>query len=91
MKLNERTSAYKVKLANKVIKAVYDQTESFRESEVGSDLAYLVWAILDDSKVMVLEGDEVCGYREVIAALSLDRDLWNAVKPYFDIIREKQK
>ena len=86
MKLKKRTSAYKVKLANRVIGAVHDQTESFRENEVGADLAYLVWAILEDGKVMILEGDEVCGYREVIAALSLDEDLWNAVKPYFDIV-----
>lgn len=44
---NHLSPTQRLLLANTVYKAVFDGTESFREGDVGIDLAYLLGAIVD--------------------------------------------
>lgn len=41
--MTSKTSEEKIKLINRIMKTLYDNTESFRE--VGCQLSYLLWAI----------------------------------------------
>jgi hypothetical protein len=74
------TSKRKIELINKVCKHLSAGTESWRVGTIGSDLAYLVWAIADDGVVGIFEGLPY-GY-ELRTLLKTDEKLWKQVKHY---------
>jgi hypothetical protein len=45
------TAQARCDLIERVMEAVYDGTESFRDGGLGADLAYLAWAITADTRV----------------------------------------
>ena len=68
----------RITLINRIAKWVFDHTESFEYRNIGSDLAYLVWAIADDGDPWLDKHDSKD--RELVYILKGNpNDLWKTL------------
>ncbi|MCI0604372.1 hypothetical protein L0156_15350 [bacterium] len=80
------TKEEKADLALKVFDTAYNETETFREENMGADLAYLMGAILDTGEVSYVDwssevyGEEPPALLEILKrSFSEDSTLWNFI------------
>jgi len=74
------SSKQKVALINRVFQTTCESTESFEPNNIGLDLAYLAWAISDNSFVSI--HSESASYR-LFSAIFPKKDLvWKFIEVY---------